>query len=96
MTRKTANGLLREKFVVDTSVFTNPETRFSLGTDIEEALRTGIVDSAEDFDVVILAKEVDAVIVSEDQGIANMAGELGLEVFSGADFAALFTESENP
>lgn len=52
-----------------------------------EALRSGIVDSVEDFEVIILAKEVEAAIVSEDQGIANMAEEFGLEVFSGEQFA---------
>lgn len=52
-----------------------------------EALRSGIVDSVEDFEVIILAKEVKAAIVSEDQGIANMAEEFGLEVFSGEQFA---------
>ncbi len=53
-----------------------------------DALRSGIVDSAEDFDVVILAKEIDAVVISEDQGIANMAQELGLEVFTGEEFVS--------
>ncbi len=63
-----------------------------------EALRSGIVDSAEDFDVVILAKELNAAIISEDQGIANMAQELGLEVFSGIDFVNCYIKSteENP
>lgn len=51
------------------------------------AVRGGMVDSAEDFDVVVLAREVGAAVVSEDRGIANMAAELGLEVFSGREFA---------
>lgn len=51
-----------------------------------EALRSGIVDSVEDLDVVLLAKEVKGAILSADQGIANMAEELGLEVFTAAEF----------
>ncbi len=51
-----------------------------------EALRSGIVDSTEDLEVVLLAKEVQAIVLTEDQGIASMAGELGLEVFNAQDF----------
>jgi hypothetical protein len=51
-----------------------------------EALRTGIVDSVEDFDVVLLAKEVGGAILSADDGIAQMAETLGLEVFSAKGF----------
>jgi hypothetical protein len=57
------------------------------------ALRGGIVDSVEDFDVVVLAREVGAAIVSEDRGIANMAAELGLEVFTGADFLRMHQDT---
>ncbi len=51
-----------------------------------EALRSGIVDSTEDLEVVLLAKEVQAIVLTEDQGIADMAGELGLEVFQAKEF----------
>jgi len=55
-----------------------------------EAMRCGIVDSVEDLDVVLLAKEAEAAILSADQGIVNMAEELGLEVFTAADFCNRF------
>jgi hypothetical protein len=54
------------------------------------ALRSGIVDSVEDFDVVMLALEVRGIILSADQGIARMAEELGLEVYSAEDFVRRF------
>ncbi len=54
-----------------------------------EALRTGIIDSVEDLEVVFLAKEVGGVILTADQGIANMAGELGIEVFMAEEFLSL-------
>lgn len=50
------------------------------------ALRTGIVDSVEDLEVVLLAKEVDGVILTADQGIANMADSLGIEIFTTQEF----------
>lgn len=53
------------------------------------AVRGGMVDSTEDFEVVVLAREVGAAVVSEDRGIAHMASELGLEIFSGPEFARL-------
>lgn len=51
-----------------------------------EALRSGIVDSVEDLEVVLMAKEIRGVVLTSDQGIANMAGSLGLEVFSAGEF----------
>jgi hypothetical protein len=57
-----------------------------------EALRTGIVDSVEDLEVVLLAKEVGGVILTADQGIANMAGELGIEVFMAEEFLSLIED----
>lgn len=54
-----------------------------------EALRGGMVDSVEDFEVVAMGCEVAGAVVSEDRGIARMARTLGLEVFSGADFVHL-------
>lgn len=47
-----------------------------------EVLRAGIVDSVEDLDVVLLAREVGAAVLSADEGIRNMADTLGIEVLS--------------
>lgn len=59
-----------------------------------EALRTGIIDSVEDLEVVFLAKEVGGVILTADQGISNMAGELGIEVFLAEEFLSLIDDGD--
>ncbi|MCF8111309.1 MAG: RNA ligase partner protein [Desulfobacteraceae bacterium] len=51
-----------------------------------EALRSGIVDSVEDLEVVLLAREVGGIILTADQGIANMADSFGIEVFRAQEF----------
>lgn len=51
-----------------------------------EALRSGIVDSVEDLEVVLLAREVGGIILTADRGIANMADSFGIEVFSAREF----------
>ncbi|HOP64203.1 MAG TPA: RNA ligase partner protein [Spirochaetota bacterium] len=54
------------------------------------AMRSGIIDSVEDLDVVLLAKEIGGTILSADEGILNMADSLGIEVFSSKDFIIKF------
>lgn len=44
-----------------------------------DAMRTGIVDSKEDFELVLLAKELDATLVSADEGMISLANEIGCE-----------------
>ncbi|MFP4193452.1 MAG: RNA ligase partner protein [Desulfobacterales bacterium] len=51
-----------------------------------EALRSGIVDSVEDLEVVLLAREVGGIVLTADQGIANMADSFGIEVFTAQEF----------
>lgn len=43
-----------------------------------EALREGIVDSKEDVDLILLARELDALLVSADQGVVKWADNLGV------------------
>jgi len=59
------------------------------------AMRSGIIDSVEDLDVVLLAKEIGGAVLSADEGIANMADSLGIEVFSAKDFKIKFTHGIN-
>lgn len=54
------------------------------------AMRSGIIDSVEDLDVVLLAKEIGGAVLSADEGIAKMADSLGIEVFSAKDFKNKF------
>ncbi len=44
-----------------------------------EALREGIIDSKEDVDLVLLAMELNGLLVSADQGIIKWADKLGIK-----------------
>ena len=44
-----------------------------------EALREGIIDSKEDVDLILLARELDALLVTADQGIIKWAEKLGIK-----------------
>jgi RNA ligase partner protein len=56
------------------------------------ALRQGILDSREDFDLLVLAAELDAGVVTEDQGIIGWAESFGLRYLRGSDFPTLLEE----
>jgi hypothetical protein len=43
-----------------------------------EALREGIIDSKEDVDLILLAKELDALLVTADRGAINWAEKMGI------------------
>lgn len=43
-----------------------------------EALRDGIIDSKEDVDLLLLAMELDALLVTADQGLIKWAEKLGI------------------
>ena len=43
-----------------------------------EALREGIIDSKEDVDLILLAKELGAILVTADQGVIKWAEKLGI------------------
>ncbi|MDY6779911.1 MAG: RNA ligase partner protein, partial [Halobacteria archaeon] len=47
------------------------------------ALRQGVLDSREDFDLLILARELESGVVTEDQGILNWAEDFGLRYMRG-------------
>jgi hypothetical protein len=55
-------------------------------------LRQGVLDSREDFDLLILARELDAGVVTEDTGIINWAEDFGLRYMRGRDFPTLLDE----
>ena len=54
-----------------------------------KALREGIVDSKEDFELILLAKELDATIVSADVGILTWAQKMGIKWVDAAIFKAV-------
>jgi RNA ligase partner protein len=63
-----------------------------LRSEYRDALRQGVLDSREDFDLLILARELDACVVTEDQGIINWASDFGLRRLKGRDFPGLIEE----
>ncbi len=70
------------------------ETLRHLRKKYREVVRTGIVDSVEDLDVVLLAKETGGTILTADEGIRNMAQVLGIQVLSVREFLLKFTQAE--
>ncbi len=47
-----------------------------------EALRRGIIDSREDVDVLLLAFELDGILVSADEGMRKWADKVGVKILS--------------
>ncbi|MFN3598125.1 MAG: RNA ligase partner protein [Aquificaceae bacterium] len=45
-----------------------------------EALRVGIIDSKEDLDVLLLAYELDGILVSGDEGLRSWADKVGIKL----------------
>jgi RNA ligase partner protein len=56
------------------------------------ALRQGVLDSREDFDLLVLARELDAGVVTEDRGVVSWADEFGLRYVHGGQFPTLLEE----
>lgn len=57
-----------------------------------QALRQGVLDSREDFDLLVLARELDAGVVTEDRGIISWADSFGLRYVRGGQFPTLLEE----
>ncbi|HIP86442.1 MAG TPA: RNA ligase partner protein [Aquifex aeolicus] len=64
----------------------------SLREKYREALRQGILDSKEDVEVLLLAYELDAILVSADEGLRNWAKKLGIKLISPDYFKELLEE----
>ncbi|MFU8866343.1 RNA ligase partner protein [Natronococcus sp.] len=56
------------------------------------AMRTGVLDSREDFDLLILARELEAGVVTEDRGIIDWTEDFGLRYIRGREFPALLEQ----
>ncbi len=54
-----------------------------------EALRTGIIDSKEDLDVLLLAYELDGILVSADEGLRNWADKVGIKLIDPRSFRVI-------
>ncbi len=78
--RERVNKGLRiaEKAVRDVQKKSPDEVIQELRRRYREALRDGIIDSKEDVDLLLLAMELDALLVTADQGLIKWAEKLGI------------------
>jgi uncharacterized protein len=79
---------LAEEFAKDNRP-DNDEKLRRLRDKYREAMRTGIIDSKEDFELVLLAKELDATLVSSDEGVVKFADQLGVAWLAADKFHAV-------
>lgn len=63
-----------------------------LREDYRLAVRHGIVDSEEDFELVLLARELGATLVSSDSGIRSLAESLGIRVVDAVTLVKIIRE----
>lgn len=61
----------------------------SLRQEYRTALREGIIDSKEDFDLILLAKDLDAYLVTSDNGLIRWAQKLGIHCLSAEELKHL-------
>ncbi|MCC5859026.1 MAG: RNA ligase partner protein [Ectothiorhodospiraceae bacterium] len=59
-----------------------PELITHLRERYREAMRRGLVDSTEDVDAVLLAMELDAELVSADEGMRKLANRMGIKLLT--------------
>jgi len=78
--RERVNKGLRvaEKAVRNVTKRDEKEMIQNLRRNYREALREGIIDSKEDVDLILLAKELDALLITVDNGIIKWAEKLGI------------------
>ncbi len=55
-----------------------------------EALRYGIIDSIADLDTLLLAKEIDGIVVAVDEGLIKWAKKLGVPYINARKIKAIF------
>jgi len=79
--RERVNKGLRiaEKAVRSVETKSSDEIIQDLRRKYREALREGIIDSKEDVDILLLAMELDALLVTADQGLIKWAEKLGIK-----------------
>lgn len=58
----------------------------------KEAMRKEILDSKEDLDLLLLAKELDAGVVTEDRGVLSWAEDFGLRYVKGREFPTVLDQ----
>ncbi|MGB9719729.1 MAG: RNA ligase partner protein [Candidatus Anstonellales archaeon] len=93
--RKRVNKGLRiaEQFAIDNRPNNEQKLR-ALREKYREAMRAGIVDSKEDFELILLAKEIDGTIVTSDEGVIALANALGCEWLEGEKFEKIMKKKK--
>ncbi len=87
--RRLNKGLrLAEEFAVDNTAENDPKLQ-RLRQKYRESMRTGLVDSTEDFELILLAKDLEATLVSGDEGVLKFASQIGCEILNATKFAGL-------
>ena len=77
--RRIDKGLrVAEQAVREVVTDAETETITNLRKKYRSALREGIIDSKEDVDLILLAKELDGILVTADVGIMTWADKLGI------------------
>lgn len=80
--RRVDKGLRLAEEVARAPIAKTPEAEqeriATLRKKYREALREGIIDSTEDVELILLAKEVGGIVVSADRGLVTWAEKLGL------------------
>jgi RNA ligase partner protein len=79
---------LAEEFARDNRPDNDDKLR-KLREKYRDAMRAGILDSVEDFELVLLSKELDATLVSSDEGVIHFANQVGVEWLGADKFHAL-------
>lgn len=79
MRERVNKGLrIAEKAVRNTNKSEEKEIIQNLRRNYRDALREGIIDSKEDVDLILLAKELDALLVTVDNGVIKWAEKFGI------------------
>lgn len=81
---------LAEVFTIN-NLPNNAEKLRKLREKYKEAMRTGILDSKEDFELVLLAKELEATLVSADEGILDFGNKIGCEILHASKLKKIIT-----
>ena len=79
---------LAEQFAKDNQPDNDAKLR-KLRDKYRDAMRTGLLDSKEDFELILLTKELEATIVSSDEGVLKFADQVGCERLRAEKFYAL-------
>lgn len=60
-----------------------------------DSMRAGLVDSREDFELILVAKELEAAIVTSDEGVIRFANKIGCETIDAERFYSLVKAMES-